>query len=498
MEKHIEILRLKYDCGLAHRTIHDALGVSIGTICNVLKRARAAGIGWPLPAGIDAHRLRAVLYPVPDAPRCGTQVDHQYLRDELSKKGVTLETLFFEQRDQGYQCSYSQFCRDYRAWRERQRITMRQQHLPGDTVFVDFGGLTVPVGDRKAQIFVAALGASQYTFAKAVWSQSIEDWIECHSAMVEFYGGCPKLIVPDNLRSAVTRSCRYDPQMNRQFVQWAHHYSVCIMPARVRKPQDKSIAEIAVNLVQMKVLAPLRKVQFHSLGELNAKIVPLLDQANNRPFQKRAGSRAQVFETLDRPALKSLPLIRYQLIDSHLAKVGFDYHIYHQKHWYSVPYQFVGKTVEVQDCAHTVRISYGQDLIAMHLKAQHRHPNQTTDLKHMPQAHQHIGNWTPGRLLGWAARIGSDCHIWVQAQLERAEHFHKVSRLCIGVLSLSKKFGKPSLNRACRIANEQHIERLGLIKTIVTNDLNRRTDTRQLTLNLPQDHANVRGPRHFK
>ena len=498
MEKHIEILRLKYDCGLPHRTISDALDVSIGTVTNVLQRARDAGIGWPLPENTGAAQLRGILYPPLDAVRCAIEVDHHHVRAELSKKAVTLELLWSEYCEQGYSCSYSQFCRDYKAWRERMRITMRQRHQPGDTVFVDFGGLRVRVGDRSAQIFVAALGASQYIFAKAVWSQNLDDWIECHTSMLEFFGGSPRLVVPDNLRSAVTRPCRYDPDINEGYQSWARHYSVCVMPARVRKPQDKSVVEIAVNLVQGKILAPLRKVGFDSLGELNRRIAPLLEQLNDSPFQKRPGSRRQAFESIDRPALKPLPLLRYERSRVRPAKVGFDYHIVHQDHWYSVPYELCGQSVEVQDCAHMVRIFHQKKLIATHLKASGRSVSQTTELSHMPKAHQEIGQWTPSRLLGWAERIGGECRTWVRVQLDAAEHFHKVSRRCIGVLSLSKKYGRAELNRACRIANEHHIERLGAIRAILDDSLQRQADTRQLTLKLPQKHENVRGPNHYR
>ena len=497
MGRHIEIMRLKHDLGLPHRTISQSLNISIGSVHNVLQRARQMDIGWPLPPDIDEHRLYELLYPTPYVERCGIAVDHQYISTEVRKKGVTLQLLWSEYKDKGYTCSYSQYCRDHKAWRERNRISMRQVHEPGDTVFADFSGLSATVAQRTAQIFVAALGASQYMFAYAVWTQNLEDWLLCNTRMLEFFKGCPNKIMIDNLKSAVSKACRYDPDVNPTYQRWAEHYSVCVIPARPFKPKDKAIAEGAVKIVQTKILAPLRDTHFDSLAELNTCMRDKLVTVNDTAFQKRPNSRSEEFHNIDYPALHPLPLIPYQYVDSKVAKVGHDYHVLYSGTWYSVPYQYINKDLKIESCTRFVRIYYGDLLVATHIKS--NTSKQVTDLEHMPESHRQIGKWTPQRLRDWAQFIGDDCYIWINARIEQATHFQQVSRLCIGVLSLSKTHSYAKVNMACRIANEQHIERLKPIKEILKHQCNLDADNdKQLTLDLPQQHENVRGAKHFK
>lgn len=500
MNRCIEILRLKHDCGLSVRRIAEAVGASPTTVQRVLRGAGEAAIGWPVE---EERRLRALeerLFPLASASGCASQVDYGRVHEELRRKGVTLKLLWSEQRSGGYRCGYSQFCDDYGRWRKARKLTMRKHYQPGDYAFVDYSGMTVPVGGRKAEIFVAALAASRCTHACAVWSQNLGDWLRCLTLMLEYFGGCPAIIVSDNLRSAVTRSCRYDPDMNGAYRQWADHYGVCVAAARVRKPRDKAIAENAVLQVQRRILAPHRDHRFSSLSELNRVIRDRLAELNAAPFSNRPGSRIEAFRQLDQPELAPLPGQRFELTDIKAAKVGFDCHVQFERHWYSVPHEYCGRQIEINATPELVRIFFNRRQIALHPRAARPDVGQTTELSHLPEAQRQASRWTPEKLRCWAADIGGQCELWVEARLGQAQHFHQVSRLCLGVLSLSSRYGRARLNLACRIANRHGLKRHKQIEALLKEgrDLNAEERQPAMSLTLPQDHENLRGAQDFK
>lgn len=331
---------------------------------------------------------------------------------ELRRPGVTLALLWQEYRlnqPQGFQ--YSWFCEHYRAWQGKLDVVMRQEHRVGEKLFVDYAGQTVPVIDRhsgeirQAQVFVAVLGASSYTFAEATWSQQLPDWLGSHTRCFAFLGGVPEIVVPDNLRSAVSKSHRYEPDNNPSYRDLAEHYGVAVVPARARKPRDKAKAEVGVQVVERWILAALRNRQFFSLDELNSAIALLLERLNRRPFRKLPGSRHSAFEALDRPALRPLPEQPYVYAEWKKARVHIDYHVEVDGHYYSVPYQLVKKQLEVRLTARTVECFHANQRVASHLRSPHkgRHSTQT---EHMPKSHREHAEWTPQRLIRWAEQTG--------------------------------------------------------------------------------------------
>lgn len=346
MRKIEEVLRLHHECGRSNREIARAVRASPTTVAEYLRRARLADLSWPLPEGLNERALAAALFP-PQAPSRvkRPEPDWAAVHRQVGRSGVTLDLLWQEYREthpEGYQ--YSTLCERYRAFAQALPVTLRQSHAPGERLFLDYSGQTVMVIDpatgeeRPAQIFVAVLGASNYTYVEATWTQGLADWLGSHVRCFEFLGGVPELLVPDNLKSGVTHPSRYEPDLNPCYQELAAHYGTAMLPARVRKPRDKAKVEAGVLLAQRWILARLRSQRFFSLAELNGAIRPLLRDLNARPFKKLPGSRQSVFEALDRPALKPLPVTRYELAEWKVATVGIDYHVELERHYYSVPY----------------------------------------------------------------------------------------------------------------------------------------------------------------
>ena len=408
MRKIREVLRLKFEVGLSHQKIAAATGMSKGAVTNAVRRAMQRGLSWPLPAELDDGRLEAMLY-AQAAPRARyAQPDYGLMHQELKRKGVTLQLLWEEYAavhgEHAYR--YSQFCAHYHAYRGTLVRSMRQVHRAGEKVFIDYSGDTVAVIDpksgeiRTAEIFVATLGASKYTYAEATWTQTLPDWIGSHIRMLEFFGAVPSLWVPDNLKAAIKKACRYEPEATSTYADCARHYGAAILPARPYHAKDKAAVEMSVLVVQRWILARLRHRQFFSLRELNAAIAELLVELNRRPFKKLPGCRAEAFESIDRPAMKPLPPTRYEYAEWLKAKVGIDYHAQADWHYYSVPHAPVGNYVMVRMTDTTVECFFKGTRVAAHvrsyLKGQH-----TTLEEHMPGAHRKHMKWTPGRLLNW-------------------------------------------------------------------------------------------------
>ncbi len=352
MRKIKEVLRLKFDAGLSQHQIAAALKISPGVVNKYLKAAQAASLTWPLPDDLSETQLRRKLFP-PDAALqpAFAQPDFAAVHQELKRKGVTRQLLWKEYAEANPDNHYklTQFCFYYQQWRSRLKLSMRQTHFAGEKMFVDYAGPTVPVTNPvtgaiyQAQIFVAVLGASNYTYAEATLSQKIHDWINSHVRAFEFFQGVPQLVVPDNLKSAVTRADRYEPTLNRSYQEMIEHYSTVALPARPYKPRDKAKVEVAVQVVERWILARLRHQTFYSLDDLNQAIRNLLDDLNNRPFKKLPGTRRSQFEALDKPALQPLPSERYQFSEWQRARVHIDYHVEVLGHYYSVPHPLVSR-----------------------------------------------------------------------------------------------------------------------------------------------------------
>ena len=505
MRKIKEVLRLKWSKRLSKRRIASSCGIARPTVSEYLRRAESAGLTWRLPASLDDTRLERLLFPPPPhlpAPVRGIP-DWARAHQELKQKGVTLFLLWQEYRaahPDGYQ--YSWFCERYRAWRGKLDVVMRQDHRAGEKLFVDYAGQTVGVTERatgeirEAQIFVAVLGASNYSYAEATWSQALPDWIGSHVRTFGFLGGVPELVVPDNLRSGVSKAHRYEPDVNPTYQDMASHYGVAILPARVRKPRDKAKVESGVLVVERWILAALRHRQFFSLTELNTAIGELLEKLNTRPFRKLSGCRREHFEQLDRPALKPLPAQRYVYAEWKQARVHIDYHVAIGGHYYSVPYTLIKKAVEVRITRNTVECFHRGNRVASHRRsyAKGRH---TTVAAHMPESHRQAGEWSPRRLMQWAAKTGPATEKLIRTVLGSRKHPQQAYRSCLGILRLGKAYGEERLEAACRRALTLGSCRYKSIESILKHRLDEQPLEEQQELALPESHDNLRGPSYY-
>lgn len=446
MRKIREILRLHF-LGLKKRAIARSVRCSRPTVGEYVERAERAGLtAWEQVDGLAADELERRLFP-PNGPQTGQKAlpDWNRIHRELARPGVTRELLWREYKEEhpdGYE--RSQFNAMYRTWKRKLSLVMRQEHRAGEKVFIDYcDGLNVTdrvTGEQTpTQLFVAALGASSYTFARASFSQTLPEWLESHVHTYEFFGGVPALTIPDNLKSGVRSADRYEPDINPAYHELAVHYGTCVIPARVRKPRDKAKVEAAVQVAQRWILACLRDRVFYSLAEMNAAIRPLLDQLNNRTMRVVGRSRRELFETIDRPALRPLPQRRYEFAEILKARVNIDYHVELKGHMYSVPYTLVHEVVECRVTAHTVEILWKGRGITGHQRS-HRKGGYTTKREHMPPAHRAHAEWTPSRIVEWAHTIGPCSAHLVESMLRRKAHPELAYRAALGVMRLAKKY----------------------------------------------------------
>jgi transposase len=507
MRKIQEVLRLLLVCGLSQRQASQACGVGRTSVAEYLERAQKAGLLEAEWQGWSEEELERRLYP--PAPRVARrerpEVDWSQVHEELKLKGMTLSLVWEEYRagyPNGYQ--YSRFCDLYRAWQRKLDVCMRQIHRPGEKLFVDYCGTTVPVVEagtgviREAQVFVAVWGASNYTFAEATWSQGLPDWIGSHVRAFEFSGGLPELVIPDNLRSGVTRPCRYEPELNPTYQDLAVHYGVAVMPARVRKPRDKAKVEAGVQLVQRWILARLRHRTFFSLVELNQSIRELLGRLNERPFRKHPGSRRSLFESLDRPALRPLPGERFTYAEWKKARVHIDYHVEVEGHYYSVPYQLVSQQLDVRVSAQTVECFAKGKRVASHLRSVRRGAH-TTQLEHMPRPHREYAEWTPERLVRWAQKAGPSVAGLIERVMATRVHPQQGFRSCLGIMRLGERYGGERLEAACQRALQVGAASYRSVSSILLKGLDRQGElAAEPAAALPPAHENLRGASYYR
>jgi transposase len=505
MRKIREVLRLKWELERSSRSISETCGIARSTVGEYLRRAEDAGLSWPLPEGLSDAQLESKLFPPPVTIPSDQRPlpDWDWVHRELARKSVTLFLLWQEYKERhptGYQ--YSRFCELYRQWRGKLDVTLRQEHKAGEKLFVDYAGQTVPVVERstgelrEAQVFVAVLGASSYTFAEATWSQALPDWIGSHVRALEFLGGCPEILVPDNLRSAVSKAHRYEPDLNPTYQDFAQHYAVAVVPARARKPRDKAKAEAGVLLVERWILARLRNRTFFSLAELNQAIRELLTELNDRPFKKLPGSRRSLFEQLDRPALRMLPASRYEFAEWRKARVAPNCHVEVERHYYSAPYALAGHQLDVRLTAHTMELFHGGERVASHPRGHQPH-GYTTVNAHMPAAHQAYLDWTPERLVQWAATSGSATATAIEQILASRPFPQQSFNACFGVMRLGKRYGDERLEAACRRALAIGSVSYKSLESILKQGLDRRPLPEPLPATQPVQHANLRGPGYY-
>lgn len=506
MRKIKELLRLKHDCGLSCRAIARSCKMSRSAVSECLRRAELAGLSWPLPDDQDDAHLEARLYPtttgIPNDQR--PLPDWPEVHQELKRhKGTTRFLLWQEYKSDhpaGYQ--YSRFCDLYDQWRGRQDLVMRQVHRAGEKLFLDYAGQTVPVVDgqtgevRQAQVFVAVFGASSYTYCEATWSQSLTDWIASHVRALRFFGGVPEVLVPDNLKAGVTSPHLYEPDLNPTYQEMARHYAVAVVPARVRRPQDKAKVEAGVLVVERWILARLRKQTFFSLSELNTAIAVLREDLNAHPFQKLAGSRLSLFEELDRPALRPLPDTPYEYAEWKKAKVHIDYHVESSGHYYSVPSRLVGLSCEVRLTDATAEIFHRGQRVASHRRG-HRRGGHTTVRAHMPEAHRQHAEWTPERLLRWAGESGDAVAEVARKLLECRPLAQQGFRSCLGVMRLGQRYGPDRLDAACRRGLATGAYSYRSLESILKNGLDQQPLVKATEQPPAIEHGNIRGADYY-
>jgi transposase len=462
MRKIREVLRLKFECGRTHRQIGASCGIGTATVGDYLQRARDSGVSWSDAQQLTDTELEARLYGKAQFAVAADRapIDFEWVHRELRRTGVTLQLLWTEYveatqargGDGAYQ--YSQFCERYSRWRSRLDLVMRQVHRAGERAFIDYSGkkpaILTPDGEVvDVELFVMVLGASNYTYAEVTRSQRVADFTASVVRGLEFFGGVPEVLVPDQLRSAVSGPDRYDPDINTTLLELASHYDTAVIPARPRKPRDKAKVETGVLIVQRWILARLRHRHFFTLEELNAAIAELVDELNSRPFKKLPGSRRSAFESLDRPALKPLPQRRFEASEWAHARVNIDYHITFSDRLYSVPHALVGERVEVRATASTVEILHAGQRVASHRRSYAPKGTAITEEHHRPESHRAYGKWPPERLVAWAAKLGPNVQRVAEMTLAQYPRPEMGFRAVLGLIRVGERHGAARFDAAC-------------------------------------------------
>jgi transposase len=504
MRKIKEILRPCWQNGLSARQAAGSCGVGRTTIKEYLSRAEKAGLSWPLPEDLDEASLESLLFPsvIPvDAIR-RNMPPFDYLHTELKRKHMTLQRLWEEYKENnpdGYQ--YSQFCLRYHTWVSTLDVSLRQDYKAGEKLFVDYAGDTIAIHNpatgetTPAYLFVATLGASNYSYVEAVLSRELPSWIRSHIHAFEYLGCIPEIIIPDNLRTGVTHPCRYEPDLNPTYQDMASHYGAAVIPARVKKPKDKAKVESSVLIVERWIIASLRNHTFFSLAELNKAIREKLEELNTRPLQKLKVSRRYLFETIDRPAMKPLPERRYEYAEWEKHKVNIDYHVEVDRHYYSVPYHLRTEVVDTRITSSTVEILFKGKRVASHPRS-YSPGRHTTETAHMPESHKRYLEWTPSRIVRWAEKLGPSTAALVSEIMERRPHPEQGFRSCLGIMRLGRHYGQERLEAACERAlilkaySYKNVESI-LKSKLDGKDLPAPRTSRSVT------HENIRGTTYY-
>ncbi|MBI2763515.1 MAG: IS21 family transposase [Chloroflexi bacterium] len=506
MRKIREALRLCLAEGLSPRQTGIATGLPRTTVRRYLERAAEVGLSWPLPSELDDRALEERLYGRAAPPPTDQRPipDWSLVHRELRRKSVTLALLWSEYRTacpDGF--GYTWFTEQYRAFAGRLDVVLRQDHRAGEKLFLDFAGQTIPITDPltgeiwQAQLFVAVLGASNYTYAEALPSQAELWWTAAHVRAFEFIGGAPAILVPDNLKAGVIKPHRYEPILNASYAEMAAHYGCAILPARPKKPRDKAKVESGVLVVERWIAAALRNRTFFSIGEANAAIRERVAWLNARPFKKLAGSRASLFAELDRPALRPLPPVPYEYATWKQAKVSIDYHVELDRHYYSVPYALTGERVDIRASARTIEVFARGRRVASHPRssAVGRH---TTESAHMPESHRRHLEWTPGRLVAWGEQTGPATGALVAAILASRPHPEQGFRSCLGIFRLGRRHGEARLEAACARALAVGALSYRSVDSILKGGLDRAPLPEPPPVRATRTHANVRGPAAYE
>ncbi len=498
-----DILRQKWLLRRTHREVAASVGVSAGVVGLAVRRATEAGLDWAGVEAIDDAELERRLYPGVAAAAQRPGPDCAWIHRERHRVGVTLELLhqeYVEQTPDGLR--YTAFCERYRDWLARRGLVMRQVHAAGDKLFVDYSGKKPHIVDPSTgevielELFVAVLGASNLTYAEVTWSQRAPDFIASHVRTLEFIGGVPGALVPDQLKSGVTRACRYEPEAQRTYEELARHYGTTVLPARPRRPRDKAKVEVGVQIAQRWILARMRNQIFHSPAAMNARIRELLVDLNARVMRRYGKSRRDLFEQIERAALRPLPAERFEYADWTRGRVNLDYHVAIDGHFYSVPHRLVHQEVEARLTAMTIELLHGRKVVAVHARS-HVQGAFTTIADHMPSSHRAHAEWTPSRILSWASKVGVATHDLCAAILKNRPHPEQGFRSCLGILRLGKRYGDARLDAACSRALRAGARSYRHVDAILKNGLDRVPVNDAPPTTTPITHENIRGPEHY-
>lgn len=502
MRKIREVLRLHHEMGAKEREIACACNIARSTVHEYLRRAAAASVGWPLPMNSSDKELEDRLFGRVLAEKVRKTPDWRAVQRELTKKNMTLQVVWEDYKREnpsGYE--RSQFCHLFREWEGTTEIRMAQNHAAGERLWIDWSGQTAPLTDpetgevSRVPVFVSAFGVSQKLFAKAFPSQELRCWLDAHVAAFKFYGVLPLFAVPDNTKTGVSSPNRYEPEFNPEYAEFARHYQLAVIPARVRKPRDKAKVENGVQRVEQRVLARLEGRTFLSLDELNDEIAALVEELNSRIMRGPEASRNELFEEIDRPAARPLPNAHYEFASWKKAKVAPNHHVCFEGHHYSVPYTLVGRNVDIRSSACVVQIFQGTKIVATHPRDLKRF-GYTTVREHRPKSHREFEDWSPARLVRWGSKCGASVGGLVQAMLETKLYPQHGYNSAFGLIGLGKRYGLKRLDAACARALTAGALSYKSVKAILEKGLDE-AELRCEERRMPT-HQNLRGPGYYK
>jgi transposase len=504
-----EILRLKLDCGISEREISRSCRVSRSTVADYLRRAAAARLTWTEASALAETQLEERLFSTEHIPSSVKRPppDCEYIYNQLRtyrKFNLTLSQLWLEYKEKhpdGYQ--YTQFCEHYWRWRKKLDYCMRQEHRGGEKLFIDYSdGLSIVdalTGELTlTQIFVAVWGASNYTYAEATLSQTLPNWIGSHGRAFEYFGCVPRVLVPDNLKSGVSKACKYEPDLNPTYSDMAEHYGCAVLPARPRKPRDKATVENGVLIAKRWILAVLRHRTFYSLAELNDAIRECLERLNTRPLRRAKQSRRELFEAIDRPNALPLPPRPYEYAEWYKARVQLNYHIEVDRHYYSVPYQLLHERLDIRLTATIVESFHKGERVAAHVRL-YTKGGYTTLPEHMPPGHRFYAEWNPARFIQWAGKTGEATARLVETILATRPYPEQGYKACLGIINLTRDFEPARVEAAARRALKFKACSYRSMKAILSAGLDRQPDNgEQHGLPGLPPHQNIRGQEYYR
>jgi len=502
MRKIREVLRLHHEIGANQREIASACNIACSTVSEYLRRADAAGVSWPLPADSSDKELEDRLFARAEAPDGRKTPDWRAVQRELTKKNMTLQVVWEDYKKDnpgGYE--RSQFCHLFREWEGRGEVRMSQNHVAGERLWIDWAGQTAPLTDPetgeiiRVPVFVSAFGVSQKLFAKAFPTQELQYWLAAHVDAFKFYGVLPLFGVPDNTKTGITSPDRYEPEFNPEYAEFARHYQLAVIPARVRKPRDKSKVENGVQRVEQRVLAKLEGRTFLSLDELNDEIAALVAELNARVMRGPEASRNQLFEEIDKPAARPLPGAHYEFATWKKAKVAPNHHVCFEAHHYSVHHTLIGRNVSIRSSSFSVQVFDGTKILATHIRNYKRY-GYTTLPEHRPKSHREYEAWSPARLVRWGSKCGASVGRLVEAMLEAKLYPQHGYNSAFGLIKLGKKYGLKRLNAACARALAAGALSFKSVKAILEKGLDQ-AELKFEERTMPA-HPNVRGAGYYK